>query len=249
MSAKYVFVSAYIDPELYHRCVSENPFIRDNEEILCVGLDNTTDNQYISKRYNQFLNSWDYEDNAWFIFCHSDWEVLEDIAQKLQKLNRNTLYGPIGAIVKKGYKKLINEYRGYCRERSRDGFESRILACKKQKTGTLVDTLDAQCIIMHSSLVKRYNLRFDESYAFDLYCEDFSANAKTKYDIKTRILRLECRHNNIAKNMDGREAFYPMLDIFNNKYPDRIFGGVVTLLGKTTRDTKYVFPEIIEAQE
>ncbi len=248
-SQKTIFITAYIDPALYQRCVTENPFVRDNPSITCQGFDNTADNQFISKRYNQFLDSWDYDSEAWFVFCHSDWEVLEDITKKLRRLDKNTLYGPIGTIVKDRRNKLINEYRGYCRERTRDGSESRILSCKKQRTGTLVDTLDAQCLIIHSSLIKKHGLRFDESYEFDLYSEDLSASAKLKYGIKTRILRVECRHNNIAKNMDGRDNYYRMLDIFNKKFPDNTFGSTVTLLGKIAKPIDHIFPRFLEEKE
>jgi hypothetical protein len=244
---KYIFITAYIDNDLYGRCVVNNPHIKDNAEIKCAGFNNTKDNKHVSVRYNQFLDSWNYDDEAWFIFCHSDWELLEDMTPLLAKLNRGAIYGPIGAVVKKRFGKIINECRGYCRERSRDGSESRILSCKKQRTGTIVDTLDAQSMIIHSSLVKKYGLRFDESFAFDLYCEDFSAWAKMKYGIKTRILRIECRHNNIAKNMDGRDDYYRMLDIFNEKYPDIILGSTVTVLGKINKPFQYIFPRIIES--
>ncbi len=246
MPEKIIFITAFVDRGLYSRCVTHNPFIRQHPQIACVSFDNSTDNRYISKRYNQFLDSWDHKNAAWFVFCHSDWELLQDITQELPKLDRNAIYGPIGTIVKRRYKKLVNIYCGYCRERSRDGSESRILSCKKQKTGTTVDTLDAQCMIIHSSLIKKYSLRFDESFAFDLYCEDFSVNAKIKHGIKTRILRLECRHNNIAKNMDGREDYYRMKDIFNKKYPNLTFGSTVTILGKIDKKTRHVFPVIKE---
>jgi len=245
MSRGYIFITAYVDSGLYNRCVAKNPFIRDNPDIDCVAFDNSTKNQHVSTRYNQFLDSWNYDNDAWFIFCHSDWEILEDITEKLSLLDHNTIYGPIGAIVKTRFKKIINECRGYCRERSRDGSESRVLSCKKQKTGTLVDTLDAQCIIINSALVKKHHLRFDESFAYDLYCEDFSAAAKLKFGIQTRIFRVDCRHNNIAKNMDGREDYYRMLDIFNKKYPYDMFGSTVTVLGAVKKSFTYLFPNII----
>lgn len=162
MTNKYIFVTAYVDSGLYKRCVTDNPFIKKDSRISTVGYDNSKINKFVSVRYNEFLNSWNYSEDAWFIFCHSDWELLEDITKKLDRLNKGVFYGPIGTKVKNRRRKLINEYRGYCRERSRDGSESRTLSCKKQKTGTIVDTLDAQCLIIHSSLIKKYNLRFGQ---------------------------------------------------------------------------------------
>lgn len=243
---KIVFITAFIDKDMYSRCVTKNRYIKNRPGISCVGFDNSVDNQYISKRYNQFLDSWNYDEDAWFVFCHSDWELDQDLTQELSKLDREVIYGPIGTIVSTNSDEIVNTYNGYCREMSRDDTESRLLLCMNQRTGTLVDTLDAQCMIVHSSLINKFNLRFDELFSFDLYCEDFSANAKIKYGIPTKILRLECCHHNIARNMDGREAYYDMLDIFNKKYPKNTFGSTVTVPGRVPDPVRHIFPTILD---
>ena len=51
---------------------------------------------------------------------------------------------------------------------------------RRVKTGIKVQTFDCQCLIIHSSLINRYKLRFDENLTFDLYVEDFCANANEK---------------------------------------------------------------------
>lgn len=246
VSQKLVFITAYVDKKLYHKCVADNPFIRDNPNIENVGYDNTVDNKNISIRYNEFLNSWSYDNEAWFVFCHSDWEVLEDLTLSLANLDKKSIYGPIGAIVRSRRNKLINEYRGYCQEMSRDGSVLRTLNCAKQTTGMLVDTLDAQCMIVHSSLVKKHHLRFDESFEFDLYCEDFSARAKNSYKIPTRILRVECRHNNIIYDMKGRLGYYHQLWLFNHKHPGITLGSTVGVLGMIKKPVEHLFPNFTE---
>lgn len=117
---KIVFITAFIDKDMYSRCVTKNRYIKNRPDISCVGFDNTVDNQYISKRYNQFLDSWNYDEDAWFVFCHSDWELDQDLTQELSKLDREVIYGPIGTIVSTNSDEIVNTYNGYCREMSRD---------------------------------------------------------------------------------------------------------------------------------
>lgn len=241
-----VFISAFTDRQLYDKCISNNNFIKNNANISTRGYDNTSENQSISKRYNQFLNSWDYTREAWFVFCHSDWEVLEDITQKLGNIDKSTLWGPIGAKLLKKDKEWLQFFCGTIQERSRDGTISRTVWNRHSDTGTLVDTFDAQCLIVHSSLVHRFSLRFDEGFLFDLYAEDFCVNAKTSFGIDSRILHLECRHNSIATTMEGRGGFFDMVNFFNKKWAENggAWGQVVMALGKVLQPVKYFPPKI-----
>ncbi|GHU30853.1 hypothetical protein AGMMS50256_18430 [Betaproteobacteria bacterium] len=120
---KIVLVSACIDKALYSTCVTGNPFVRDNPSCATAGFDNSVENPAIPARHNQFLDKWDYGEDAWFVFC-SDWEIREDIAPLLRHLDRNALYGPIGAILySNGDSSFTHEYRGQCHEKKRDGNE------------------------------------------------------------------------------------------------------------------------------
>lgn len=229
---KAVLISVFIDKHLYASCVTDNPFIKGNSMVSVIGLDNTIDNQCISKRYNQFLDGYDYSIPAWFVFCHSDWELREDITPLLENLDTGSLYGPIGAILFNNPDgSFTREYRGQCLEKKRDGTNERHQCCDLSHTGVLVDTFDCQCLIMHSSLVMKHALRFDENLNFNLYVEDFCINAKERYDIESKILNVQCCHWNQADSMDGRSDYYIDLNYCNKKYPGALYAGVVTLIG------------------
>lgn len=243
---KAIFVSAFVDKVLYNRCVLENPFVRDKQNLSTAGYDNSSDNQFISKRYNQFLESWDYSQEAWFVFCHSDWQILEDITAKLEGLDKDTLWGPIGAKLLKNNRKWLQIYCGTIQERSRDGSVSHTLWNRHSDTGTPVDTFDAQCLIVHSTLVQRFGLRFDDNYKFDLYVEDFCVSAVENFRIPSKILRLECCHHSIVESMDGRDTFYDMVRYFNGKWATNggAWGEIVTALGRIKQPIQYVLPRL-----
>jgi len=247
---KAVFVSAFTDKDLYSRCALENPFIRDNANLSTADFDNSTDNRFISKRYNQFLDTWDYSHETWFVFCHSDWEILEDITTKLAKLDKGTLWGPIGAKLIKNDRQWLQIYCGTIQERSRDGNVSRTLWNRHSDTGTPVDTFDSQCMIVHSTLVQKFSLRFDESYKFDLYVEDFCINAAENFGIPSKILRLDCRHNSISDSMNGRDSFYDMVHYFNEKWASNggAWGEVVMAIGKVGQPVRYVLPRLKDSR-
>lgn len=243
---KVVFVSVFTDVDLYTRCVLENPFVKGNAHIGTRGYDNSVDNQPIAARFNQFLNNWDESQEAWFVFCHSDWEVLEDLTPKLDRLDKAVLWGPIGAKLLKYGDQWRQVYCGTIQERSRDGTVTRTVWNRHSETGTSVDTFDAQCVIVHSSLVKKFGLRFDEKYQFDLYAEDFCVAAKENHGIPSCILNVACRHNSILESMDERRSFFEMVHYFNSKWANNggAWGEVVMPLGKLLRPVKIIAPQI-----
>lgn len=245
-----LFVSAFTDASLYTKCILENPFIRENENIGTRGYNNSQENLPISVRYNQFLSDWDDAKEAWFIFCHSDWEILEDVTAKLDGLDKSVIWGPIGAKLLKNHDHWCQVYCGTIQERSRDGTVSRTVWNRHSDTGTPVDTFDAQCLIVHSSLVRKFGLRFDENYQFDLYAEDFCVMAKENHGISSNILRLECRHNSILESMDDRRSFFDMVHYFNEKWSTNggAWGEVVMPLGKIQRPVKFIPPQIKDSR-
>lgn len=248
----FVFISVYIDKNLFSNLIETNKYIVNSANIKIYGVDNRDENIGISKRYNQFLESYDYACPAWLIFCHSDWEIRADIADYAQNLNKNTIYGPIGTILhKKDDGTFVREYRGQCAEKKRDGSGERLLLCKSAKTGDVVDTVDCQCLMVHSSLVARYNWRFDEYLNFNLYTEDFCIAAKKYYGIQTKIINIPCCHWNQVETMDGREDYYSDLRYLDKKYPNDLFSGNVSLIGSHSIlvSCSNVVPKIIVHKE
>lgn len=186
---RLVFVSVVRNPGLYARCVSSNVF-NAGADFVC--FDNTRDNVGVAGRYNSFLDSYDYSKPAWFVFCHEDWELLEDIRPKLAGLPEDSLYGPIGNATLVTDSRICSYTRGFCRQCDREG--KRRVRCRGLFRTGEVDTFDCQCLIVHSSLVERFSLRFDENFTFDLYVEDFCISAFENHGVISRILPMDCRH-------------------------------------------------------
>lgn len=68
---------------MYDRLARNNPK-NAGDEFVC--FDNRKENVGVAERYNSFLDSYDYESPAWFVFCHEDWETKEDLTEKLSGL-------------------------------------------------------------------------------------------------------------------------------------------------------------------
>ncbi|MCQ2966099.1 MAG: hypothetical protein MJ250_05105 [Alphaproteobacteria bacterium] len=207
--SEVVMISVVRNFEMYERLVKSNSF---NQKAEFVVFDNNKENIGISARYNSFLENNDYSKDAWFIFCHEDWELKEDISSKLSNLDKNALYGPIGVTFGKFWK--LATTKGEITQSDKDGND-----ISKQghfvHTNEVVGTFDCQCLIVHSSLIKKYNLRFDENLLFDLYVEDFCINAREKYDICSKVLQMECQHYSEGNITD---RFYKQLKYLRNKY-------------------------------
>lgn len=196
---------------MYNRLVRNNLYY--NKDTVFTVFDNNEENKYISVRYNEFLKNYDYSKDDWFIFCHEDWELKEDLLPKLKNLDKNCLYGPIGVFWKKSCNLPI--LLGKIVESNKDGSYSSIIGNDADQNNNHIMTFDCQCLIVHSSLIKNYSLRFDENLSFDLYVEDFCINAKEKHNISSKILNIKCQHYSHGK-ITGR--FYKQLKYLRNKY-------------------------------
>lgn len=230
-----VFINVINNFELYQQYIVGNKFLKTKSFIQYICFDNTKENIFISKRYNAFLDNYDFSNEAWFIFCHPDWEIMEDIEPILEKLDKNKIYGPIGAagnynnIVKNKYFRVP---KGYCLEIKRNGSEKKeIYDTELSGTDNIADTLDCQALFVHSSLIKKYNLRFDENLEWDLYVEDFCINAKLKHNIETQVVKIECCHHSDTGFKEPPKSYWNMLEHVNKKYPDKIFAGTLSPIG------------------
>lgn len=222
------YISVINNFDLYNKCIKQNPFVTLPQKTHLIEFDNTKDNIYIAKRYNSFLNNYNYEKEAWFIFCHCDWEPMENINAKIQNLDKSCIYGPIGSKAEIFKNKLIVYLTGFCYEKRRDGSGLRPLGALTKGT-EITDTFDCQAMIIHSSLIQKYNLRFDENLKWDLYVEDFCINAKKQYKIPSYAIRLESCH--WSGYHITPKSYYQSLEYINQKYPNDSFGGTVSPIG------------------
>ncbi|MDR0952799.1 MAG: hypothetical protein LBM71_01215 [Elusimicrobiota bacterium] len=181
--------------EMYNKLVKNNPY---NNGAVFNCFDNTIHNNHIPQHYNNFLDNYNYANPDWLVFCHEDFEVKEFLPPKLQNIDKNKIYGSIGREFFTSNLSYILKYQraaiGQIEESDKTG-KNKFLNGVFYKTPPLaVGTLDCQCIIVHSSLVKKYNLRFDKNLSFDLYAEDFCISAREAHNIKTNVLQIKCQH-------------------------------------------------------
>lgn len=214
-----VLISVVRDFAMYERCVRDNP--------RCAGcelapIDNRERNEGIGVCYNRFLDSRPSEEDAWYVFCHEDFELKESLVDCLRDLDRTSMWGPIGVAteVKFGlYHKWV--MRGSLEECKKDGSELRMIGTAVAQ-GTPVETFDCQCVIVHSSLVRKHHLRFDEQLTFDLYAEDFCIAAKERAGVISRILPLRACH---WSGGSVQPRYYQQEAYLNGKWRDCCYTG------------------------
>ncbi len=195
--------------DTFHKVINSNPNMNKYNITM---FDNLTENIGISKRYNSYIeNQIDSDNDSWIIFCHQDFGFKKDPIKYIKNLDKKNIYGPIGAFVYFNPIRLIKKYlmnkpAGYsCLKRK---FVGQIKQMNSDSTfknlGTRlwfpieVDTLDCCCLIVHSSLIKKYALRFDEQLDWHMYVEDFCINCKKTHGIKTKVVQLDCFHLGIG---------------------------------------------------
>lgn len=211
-----IIISVVRDFAMYDKCIAKNQFV---SNCQLEPIDNREHNEYISVCYNRMIEKF-ADANSWLIFCHEDFQFLEDPTSLLENADKNSIYGPIGGILKKRFHPLFLEvwegsFCGSILESEKDG-SSVCEVGESVSIGTQVETLDCQCVIVHSSLFAKYGLKFDEKLSFDLYVEDFSMSAWLNYAVPTQILSMKCQHYSrgcIAPR------FFAQLEYLRKKYP------------------------------
>ncbi|MBO7166282.1 MAG: hypothetical protein J6V88_02025 [Kiritimatiellae bacterium] len=223
-----VVFSVVRDFSMYKKCMEENPFL-DGCELA--PYDNRKTNDHISTAYNKLINTRPVNEDAWYMFAHEDFQLQESLKPHLEDLDKNVLWGPIGAATKPRFGIYYQwQLLGKIEECKKDGSDVRPVGRSVMK-GTQVDTFDCQSLIVHSSLIQQHNLRFDEKLSFDLYVEDFCIQAREKANILSKILPLKARHwsgGNVQKRYYEQESY------LNKKYPSSCYTGTSswTLGGK-----------------
>lgn len=205
---KVSVASVVRDVAMYERCVLQNPYFEGAELVM---LDNRVENLTVTKRYNDFLDS--VEDDRWVVFCHEDWELKENILSVVEKLEKDRLYGPIGVFIEEKKNVDVLIMKGRVEQSAKDGGKT-ILIRGKEAEGR-VDTFDCQCLILHSSLVRKHSLRFDENLRFDMYVEDFCVNAYEKAGVESHAVRIACHHHSEGKLS---QSFKDSVEYVRHKY-------------------------------
>ena len=209
-----VFVAVVRDHDMYARLVKGNP---NNAGGEFVAFDNLAENLSVTARYNSFLESWDYSREAWFVFVHEDYEFLEPVGPLLAKADQKSIYGTCGARSTRPGDDIV-----WALNSNRDGADLGLYGRPFCGQPTVL-TSDCNCLIVHSTLVREFGLRFDEKLTFDLYAEDFEIAAFERFGIPTKILDVANHHYSFG-NIAPR--FFVQRRYLMDKYRDasRVYG-------------------------
>ena len=224
MQSNVIAVSVVRDRTMYECCLGRNPVANFRKVVL----DNTSENLPIPQRYNQFIETNDYGRDSWILFCHEDFELIEPIGPYLSELDSGSLYGTVGS-KRVGFCGLgFQRVYGSMEECERKDPSRVWRPGSPVRTGTVVETLDCCCLLVHASLICKYALRFDPLLEYDLYVEDFCAMARLRYGIPSRILSVRSMHHSGSRPTDRLFRHLPYLAA---KYPHDCFSGTCVYFG------------------
>lgn len=208
----YIF-SVVNNLEQYNRCVKDNPHL--SAWVRQHALNTPQHNVSIATHYNTFIEKviLPTREDGWVIFCHQDFEFLEDPLPILRSLPRHVIYGPLG-MQRRAWLPGITRGTAYGQLRS----GPYIIGLRTDRPQP-VDTLDCCCLMIHTSLLKKYGLRFDEQFDFHLYAEDFCLQAHQK-KLEIQALQSNCIH---YSNGTLSNAFFDKYDTLLKKFPQEPF--------------------------
>lgn len=219
-------------PEMVERYIGSNPNVNGYPATL---YDNRAENIGIAERYNHFIEN-EMRD-GWVIFMHHDMSFDEDPLARISGLPTDSIYGVIGVALVRGPRyihvgrkdkwKIVIQRGRRCTVRLPGRIKCDTVVSPAKIIGEYaldlpeVDTVDCCCIIVHSSLIRANNLRFDPRFAWHFYSEDFSLNARFQHGIATRVVQIDCGHYGRG---DLNADFYETQRDLVKKYAGRLFG-------------------------
>ena len=130
---------------VYDRNVLSSAFMTEHPILK---YDNRETNLPIPSRYNDAIDKLLASNyHGWIFFVHNDFSLLEPLDPVLPELDPNCLYGPIGAVLQNGEKKLV----GQILQGHNGGLIYQGTPIDKP---TLVDTVDCQALLVHTDLLR-----------------------------------------------------------------------------------------------
>lgn len=181
------------------------------------------------------MELYNYSRPAWLVFVHGDYEITCDLSALLAHEAKDQLLGPSGAVIKEINGQPLSVFACFCDSQRRDGafYQSGPYNLQVMGDERELDTFDSCCLVMHSSLVQHYHLRFDEAIALDFIVEDFCANARLNHGIKCKLIELwGIHHTNSTGIPDTQnQRFYDTQAYIAAKYPHACLGGTCSFIG------------------
>jgi len=201
---KITFIVPYSNEE-----VLKNWFLKSslkNYEIIKI----PTNKKSAAFQLNKILDN--LKKKEWLVFCEERVRLLEDFGPSLEDKSKNFVYGITGALLRKKDKKL-------------EIFDGR--TGNKIIDNELVDSVGQGCMIIHSSALEKYDLKFDEDFV-DRYMVDFSLQCFSK-GMKVAILSLESKFKEKFIPYDKEEFFRDRLrKKYSHLLPIGLFGGILS---------------------
>ena len=187
-------VSVVNNFDIYNKCIKNNEFINKYDLIP---FDNTSENLGIPKLYNSFIDQIKEGDDFWIAFIHQDFVFNENPLEKLKNKEKDSLYGVIGINRDLFYLQfkpnfIFKIYRRCMLGQIIQGEGNELVGNKVSGTPE-VKTFDCCCCMIHSSLIFKKKLRFDEELNFHMYVEDLCHSAKKK-KVPSKVIQMDCRH-------------------------------------------------------
>ena len=197
-------------------CVSHRPaifdaFVGNNPNVSPSRLhkyDNSVENIGIASRYNDFIET--TMADGWVVFMHHDMSFDEPLEPLLAQAPKDSIYGVVGTLATPGRRFLHLGRKSRFRAELRRGRWSQIrvmgkIKCRDDLSPTgwvgeiasgfpVVDTVDCCCVIVHSDLIRRHQLRFNSEFPWHFYSEEFSLRSRREHGILTRVVQVDCGH-------------------------------------------------------
>jgi len=194
------FVVVYNIPRIFKNCFASSLHVS-SENVTAY---HNVNNESLPKFYNKTIQE-HLQENIWFIFCHQDFILKEDLRSRLKGKDSEAIYGPIGGRV------AANSLIGMITQRDGTPVGSQL------EEDTPVQTLDEMCLIAHSE-VFRQGLSFDERFRFHFYGADFCMQAYT-LGLDVLAMQLKCQHESRTIHGDITSPDYlSSLNTFREKW-------------------------------
>ncbi len=249
-----LFICAYSDLSLKEKFIQKNVSINKSlSKFSSIAIQKYRGN--IAQYYNDILNTFSYGQPSWLIFHHETLELFEDITPHFNMLEKNVLYGIMGSLLLKNSDSSYTiESRGQSFEKNSFGKSTQLRKCAQIETGALVDSVSQQCLIVHSSLIEKTQLRFDERLRDVLYIEDFCLNAKEAHNIQTKIIELRCCNWDQVDGLIQIQSapYIEKLNYLDQKYSNSVYATLYSLVGAKKAEIitqNDIFPKTIRFGE
>jgi len=201
---KIAFIVPYNNEQILNKWFKKSQINDSEVKTISIPSDSSAP-QELNKNIENFPNKW-------LVFCEQGVRFHKDVASFLENKNKDVVYGIIGASLKKSENK-IHIVDGRTGHPGNDEKE--------------VDSLGQGCIIIHSSIFKKFNCKFDERF-HHVYMSELSLYCKSK-GLKVAILPIPSLFRDQIINLQDIENYNKILrEKYSNILPIGLWWGILS---------------------